>query len=95
MKTPMKPLARPRAEEALRIVSQTAPALPPTQQEVADKTIAFNMRLKATTVAAIEAQAKALGGLTLKQVVCRALAQGGVEVAAADLEDGTPRRRVA
>jgi hypothetical protein len=52
------------------------------------------LRLKASTIAAIETRARADGG-TLKQVICRALAEAGVQVAAADLEDGTPRRRAA
>jgi hypothetical protein len=52
------------------------------------------MRLKASTIAAIETKARAEGG-TLKQIICRALAEAGVQVAAADLEDGTPRRRAA
>jgi hypothetical protein len=32
-------------------------------------------------------------GLTIKQVVCQALAATGIKVAAADLEDRTPRHR--
>jgi len=31
----------------------------------------------------------------MKQVVCRALADAGIAVAPADLENGTPRRRSA
>ncbi len=34
-------------------------------------------------------------GAPLKQVICRALADAGIAVAPADLEDGTPRRRTA
>jgi hypothetical protein len=46
------------------------------------------------SLAALEARAKT-DGATLKQVICRALLDAGVEVAPADLEDGMPRRRVA
>jgi hypothetical protein len=57
-----------------------------------DRAQSFNTRLRASTIAAIEARARAEGA-TLKQVICRALADAGIEVAAADLEDGTPRRQ--
>ena len=59
-----------------------------------DRSQAFNMRLRVSTLAALEARARA-DRATLKQVICRALAEAGVDVAAADLEDGTPRRRTA
>jgi hypothetical protein len=94
MKASLKPRARPSPGEAVRIAAEAAPNLPPTRLQTEDRTQAFNMRLKASTIAAIEARARADGG-TLKQVICRALADAGVQVAAADLEDGTPRRRAA
>jgi hypothetical protein len=49
---------------------------------------------EASTLAAIEARAKA-EGTSLKLVICRALAAAGIEIAPAHLEDGTPRRRAA
>lgn len=94
MKASLKPRARPSPDEAVRIAAAAAPSLPPTRLVPEDRTQAFNMRLKASTIAAIDARAKT-DGATLKQVICRALADAGVGVAAADLEDGTPRRRAA
>jgi hypothetical protein len=68
--------------------------LPPTRLVREDRPTSFNMRLRTSTIAALDARAKA-DGATLKQVICRALADAGVEVSPADLEDGTPRRRMA
>lgn len=45
-----------------------------------------------SSVAAITARARERG-MTLKQVVCHALAEAGVRMADADLEGRTPRRR--
>jgi hypothetical protein len=94
MKTPLKPRARLSPDEAVRIAAETAPSLPPTRLTSNDKAQSFNTRLRASTIAAIEARARA-EGVTLKQVICRALSDAGIEVAPADLEDGTPRRRAA
>jgi hypothetical protein len=52
------------------------------------------MRLRLSTVAEIEAWARK-DGVSLKLMVCRALAAYGLKLAPADLEDGTPRRRAA
>jgi hypothetical protein len=84
--------ARPSAEEALRIAAEQAPSLPPAQMALVDRPATLNLRLRSSTIQALTAQAKA-EGLTQKQVVCRALAAAGLAVAAADLEDRTPRRR--
>lgn len=92
MKHAMKP--RPSPSEAVRIATEAAPHFPPAQLESADRTRSFTTRLRTSTLAAIEARAKA-DGATLKQVICRALAEAGIAVAPADLEDGTPRRRAA
>src|SRR2546421_302768 len=92
MKTKLKPRNRLSPAEAVQIAAEAAPSLPPARLVVEDRAQAFNTRLRASTIAAIEARAKAEGA-TLKQIICRALADAGVEVASADLEDGTPRRR--
>ena len=95
MKT-LKPRAvapRPSPEEALRVASAAAPAQPPAQMRASDRPTTLNLRVRESTVAALAAAARARG-LTMKQVVCQALADAGVEVAPADLEDRTPRRRV-
>jgi len=83
---------RPSAEEALRIAAVQAPGLPPTRMAQDDRPTTLNLRLRSSTVTALTARAKA-EGLTQKQVVCRALAEAGLAVAASDLEDRTPRRR--
>jgi len=94
MKTPLKSRIRLSPDDAIRIAAETAPGLPPARMASSDKAQSFNMRLRTSTIAAIEARAKA-DGATLKQVICRALADAGIAVAPADLEDGTPRRRAA
>ena len=91
MKTSLKPRVRLSPDE---IATETAPALPPMRLTSDDKAQSFNTRLRASTSAAIEARARAEGA-TLKQVIYRALFDAGIEVAAVDLEDGTPRRRAA
>jgi ribosomal protein S5 len=91
----LKPRAaapRPSPEEALRVATATAPAQPPAQVPVGDRPTTLNLRVRESTVVALAAAARG-HGLTMKQVVCQALAQAGVDVAPADLEDRTPRRR--
>jgi len=87
-----RPSTRPSAGEALRIAAVQAPSLPPTRTALTDRPTTLNLRLRNSTVAAITAIARERG-LTQKQLVCRALAAAGIAVAAADLEDRTPRRR--
>ena len=88
----LKPRARPSAEEALRAVASHAPSLPPVQLGTQDKPTTLNLRMRQSTVSAITAEAKGRG-LTIKQVVAEGLRAIGVQVAAADLEDRTPRRK--
>ncbi len=87
-----RPSTRPSAGEALRIAAVQAPSLPPTRAVLADRPTTLNLRLRSSTVAAITAVARERG-LTQTQLVCQALAAAGIAVAAADLEDRTPRRR--
>lgn len=94
MKAPLKP-RRPSPDEALAIATSTAPQQPPAQinePAMADTPTTLNLRIRRSTVSAIEATAKERG-LTMKQVVAQALQAAGIAVAAADLEDRTPRRR--
>ena len=90
----LKPRTRPRPAEALTIAAETAPAHPPAQIPALERATTLNMRLRESTINAITNAAKARG-VTIKQVIAQALADAGVEVASADLEDRTPRRRVA
>jgi hypothetical protein len=93
MKAPLK-MRRPSPAEALAIATSTAPQQPPAQiaEPSADASTTLNLRVRKSTVRAIEAAAKGRG-LTMKQVVCQALQSTGVTVAELDLEDRTPRRR--
>lgn len=89
----LKPRAsRPSPEEALAIVTQTAPTLPPAQLVADDRATTLNLRVRASTIEALMTVAQERQ-LTMKQVVCQALSACGVAVAEADLEDRTPRRK--
>ena len=91
MKT-LKPRPRPSAEEALRAVASHAPSLPPVQLEIPDRPTTLNLRMRQSTVTALMAVAKARG-VTMKQLIAEGIQSIGVEVATADLEDRTPRRK--
>jgi hypothetical protein len=89
----LKPRAgRPTPDDALAVARAAAPERPPAVV-VDDKSVTLNLRLRASTVAAITAAAQQQGH-TIKQVVTNALASAGIMVAPEDLEDRTPRRRV-
>ncbi len=95
METTLKPRSatnRPSAEDALAIARMTAPSQPSAQVADTDRPTTLNIRLRSSTVAAVTTRAQERG-LTIKQVVSHALADAGVEVAEADMEDRTPRRR--
>lgn len=79
-------------EEALRISAEQAPTLPPAQLPAPDPPTTLNLRVRVSTIKALARKAKA-SGLTQKQIICHALAEAGVEVATADLEDRTPKRK--
>lgn len=83
--------SRPSAEEVLRVATEAAPTLPPAQVQGRDKASTLNLRVQESTVEALARTAREQG-LTMKQVVVRALAGAGVPVAPLDLEDRTPRR---
>jgi len=85
--------SRPTPDEAVRIATQAAPELPPTRLPTEDKQVPFSTRFRTSTLAALDAKARA-EGISMKLVLCRALAGAGIHVAPADLEDGTPRRRL-
>jgi len=91
----LKPrFTRPSAEEALAIATQTAPTLPPARLHATDRATTLNFRVRESTIQALAAGARERG-LTMKQLVCQSLANAGIAVAAADLEDRTPRRKSA
>jgi len=68
--------------------------MPPAVLPSADKAAPFNVRLRLSSIREVEARARQ-DGVSLKLVLCRALQAYGVNMAPADLEDGTPRRRAA
>jgi hypothetical protein len=75
-----------RASEPPAPLPQSAP----TAAE-RDPSTTLNLRVRMSTIAALEAAAKEKGW-TMKQIVMHALKDTGVAVAGADLEDRTPRR---
>ena len=81
----LKPRAagRPSPEEAIQAVNQTVPTLPPAQMPSADRATTLNLRVRQSTIIALTSAARERG-LTMKQVICRALAEAGVRVAGED-----------
>ncbi len=94
MKAPLTMRDRPSPEEAVQIARAAAPESPPARLLAEDKAVPFNARMWVSSIAAIEARARQ-DGISLKLVLCRALRAYGIAMAQSDLEDGTPRRRVA
>jgi predicted HicB family RNase H-like nuclease len=76
----------------VRVAAEAASRLPPARVSAEDKPTTLNLRVRTSTVAALAAEAEARG-LTMKQLVAQGLEAIGVQVAAADLEDRTPKRR--
>ena len=68
---------------------QSRPAEPLSSKEV---TGAFAFRMRTSTLASLARVAHSKG-MTQKQIVCTGLRAMGVDVAEADLEDRSPRRR--
>ena len=91
MKT-LKPRTRPSAEEALQAVADHAPSLPPVRLAIPDRPTTLNLRMRQSTVTALLAAAK-VRGVTMKQLIAEGIQSLGIEVAQADLEDRTPRRK--
>jgi hypothetical protein len=83
---------RPNPEDALAIARSAAPAQPPAVIAPAGRPTTLNVRIQSDTLAGITTRARD-HGLTIKQVICGALANAGVNVNPLDLEDRTPRRR--
>ncbi len=87
--------------EALRVASEVAPHHPPAEAPMAarrpppptpDRSAMLSMRFRESTLESLARIARAKG-LTQKQLVARALAEAGVEVAPEDAEDRPPPRR--
>jgi hypothetical protein len=93
MRASLKPRARLSPDEAVRIAIKAASSQPP-KLATEDRTQSFNLRLRTSTIAAIAARARS-DGATLKQIICRALANADVDLAPVDPEDGTLPREAA
>lgn len=83
---------RPSAEEAIQVAASHAPNLPPAQMKALDRSTTLNLRLRESSVEAITRHAKERG-LTIKQLIMEGAKSLGIPIAAADLEDRTPRRK--
>jgi len=83
--------SRPSADDALRVAREAAPSLPPATVADRDSPTTLNLRMRLSTVTGLTKAAQERG-LTIKQIVAQALAEAGLPVAPADLEDRTPRR---
>ena len=57
----------------MRVATAAAPAQPPAQMQTQDRPGTLNLRVRESTVSALMAAARGRG-LTMKQIVCRALA---------------------
>lgn len=84
--------ARPTPTEVLEATASVAGRQPPAVLAKPNPLTTLNLRIRESTLAAVVANAKARG-LTMKQVVCHALLEAGLQVAVADMEDRTPRRK--
>jgi len=86
--------AAPTPAASCQIVSEASRALPPAVVRRARRTVLVNVKMAEESAIALAKQA-AGEGITQKQIICRALAAAGVPIDPLDLEDRTPRRRVA
>jgi hypothetical protein len=83
--------AQKAADAAVEAAMLAAQKVAELAEPKRDRTVAFNTRLRVSTIAAIDARARKEDA-TLKQIICRGLLAIGLEIAAADLDDGTSSR---
>ncbi|AOX21599.1 hypothetical protein A0U90_13920 (plasmid) [Kozakia baliensis] len=79
-----------RGFSALDTARKVAPRLPPAEVDVKDQTVNHNMRVRKTTLRAL-GRAAEKQNITVKQLIMRAVADSGVDVAEADLRNGAIR----
>lgn len=77
-----------------QVATDASRALPPAIARRDRRTVLVNVKMAEESAIALAKQA-AEEGITQKQLICRALAAAGVPIDPLDLEDRTPRRRVA
>jgi hypothetical protein len=82
-----------KSPKTWRLVSEDPHSAPVPRSPPLDEDLATTMtlRVRVSTMAAIATAAREQK-LTMKQVMCRALSNAGVSVAAVDLKNRTPRR---
>ncbi|GBR48789.1 hypothetical protein [Neokomagataea thailandica] len=82
-----------RAVDALETARSVNPRLPPAEVVPEDKSVNHNMRLKTSTLKSL-GKAAAEQGMSVKQLIMKAVADKGIVVAPSDLENGkiTPWR---
>lgn len=85
-----KSLAPPPAA-VLAAARRVDPQAPSAITTPGDPTAALNLRLRVSTILALEQTAQATGR-TMKLVLMEALQAAGIEVAAVDLEDRSPEK---
>lgn len=77
-----------RGMEALEAARRVAPQLPPAEIEPKDQSVNHNMRVRKSTLRAL-GKAAAESGMSVKQFIMSAVAEKGVNVAPADLVNGS------
>src|SRR5690348_9653978 len=85
---------RPDASTLRRVAAEAGRSIPPAVVRPTRRTVLINVKVSEELAIALAQRAEA-EGVTQKQIITRALAAAGLPVDALDLEDRTPRRRVA
>ena len=85
-------ITRPSPKAAVATARPPESTRPPTTLPADDRPTTLNLRVRQSTFHALM-EASRERGMTLKQVICHALAGWGVPVAEIDKEDRTPHRK--
>ena len=85
---------RPSAGVLRQVAADAGRVMPPAVVRSTRKTVLINVKVDEGLAVALAQRAQA-EGVTQKQIIMHALAAAGLPVDPADLEDRTPRRRVA
>ena len=84
----------PEAMMLRQVATDAGRSLPPAAVRAERRTVMLNVKVGEAAAFALAEQAK-VQGITQKQFICRALEAAGVPMDPLDLEDRTPRRRMA
>lgn len=88
------PVDRPDTSTLRRVAGEAGRSIPPAVVRPTRRTVLINVKVSEELAIALAQKAEA-EGVTQKQIITHALAAAGLPVDALDLEDRTPRRRVA